>query len=85
MLPLCMIVFYFSSPRLLLSAQILTMAQCISLYRRTAHFHATHRRRQNFYALPTAQWQMLAAPPFNILANLDRVDNAIDVNADLAL
>lgn len=61
------------------------MAQCISLYRRTAHFHATHRRRQNFYALPTAQWQMLAAPPFNILANLDRVDDAIDVNADLAL
>lgn len=28
---------------------------------------------------------MLAAPPFNILANLDRVDDAIDVNADLAL
>lgn len=61
------------------------MAQRISLYRRTAHFHATHRRRQNFYALPTTQWQMLAAPPFNILANFDRVDDAIDVNADLAL
>ena len=45
----------------------------------------THRRRQNFYALPTAQWQKLAAPPFDILANLDRVDDAIDVNADLAL
>ncbi len=28
---------------------------------------------------------MLAAPPFNILANLDRVDDAIDVNADLAM
>ena len=28
---------------------------------------------------------MLAAPPFNILANLDRVDDAIDINADLAL
>ena len=27
---------------------------------------------------------MLAAPPFNILANLDRVDDAIDANADLA-
>ena len=45
----------------------------------------THRRRQNFYALPTAQWQKLAAPPLNILANLDRVDDAIDANADLAM
>jgi SAM-dependent methyltransferase len=44
----------------------------------------THRRRQNFYALPTAQWQMLAEPPFDFLAMLDRVDDAIDENADLA-
>ena len=28
---------------------------------------------------------MLAGPPFNILANLDRIDDAIDANADLAL
>lgn len=53
-------------------------------YRKTAHYNVTHRRRQNFYALPTAQWQMLAAPPFNLLANLDNVDNAIDANGDIA-
>ena len=44
----------------------------------------THRRRQNFYALPTSQWQILAAPPFNILSKLERVDDAIDANADIA-
>ncbi|KAI4160027.1 MAG: hypothetical protein LQ342_006063 [Letrouitia transgressa] len=53
-------------------------------YRKTAHFNVTHRRRQNFYALPTAQWQMLAAQPFNILSNLEKVDDAIDSNADMA-
>lgn len=55
-----------------------------SQYRKTAHYNVTHRRRQNFYALPTSQWQMLAAPPFNFLSTLDRVDEAIDANADLA-
>lgn len=44
----------------------------------------THRRRQNFYALPTAHWQMLAAPPLNILSNLDLVDDAIDANGEIA-
>lgn len=44
----------------------------------------THRRRQNFYALPTSQWQLLAAPPFNILSKFDRVDDAIDANANIA-
>ena len=44
----------------------------------------THRRRQNFYALPTAQWQLLAAPPFKLLSKLDQVDDAIDANAELA-
>ncbi|MCJ1335747.1 hypothetical protein MMC09_001020 [Bachmanniomyces sp. S44760] len=53
-------------------------------YRKTAHYNVTHRRRQNFYALPTAEWQMLAAPPFNILDILDRVDDAIDANASIA-
>ena len=53
-------------------------------YQKTAHYNVTHRRRQNFYALPTAQWQMLAAPPFSLLANLDKVDNAIDVNGEIA-
>lgn len=53
-------------------------------YRKTAHYNVTHRRRQNFYALPTAQWQMLAAAPFNLLSNFDRVDDAIDANAEIA-
>ncbi|MCJ1258163.1 hypothetical protein MMC24_005994 [Lignoscripta atroalba] len=53
-------------------------------YRKTAHYNVTHRRRQNFYALPSTQWQVLTAPPFNILGNLDRVDDAIDANADIA-
>lgn len=44
----------------------------------------THRRRQNLYALPTAHWQKLAAPPFNLLDNLDQVDAAIDSNAEIA-
>ena len=55
-----------------------------SQYRKTAHYNVTHRRRQNFYALPTAQWQMLAAPPFNLLSKFDHVDDAIDVNAEIA-
>ena len=55
-----------------------------SQYRKTAHYNVTHRRRQNFYALPTAQWQMLAAPPFNLLSKFDHVDDAIDANAELA-
>ena len=83
MLALYMIAFYRSFS--LLAIQPCDTNPVNSQYRRTAHFNVTHRRRQNFYALPTAQWQMLAAPPFNILANLDRVDDAIDVNADLAL
>ncbi|OAL26105.1 hypothetical protein AYO20_10239 [Fonsecaea nubica] len=53
-------------------------------YRIDSHFNTTHRRRQNFYALPSAQWQMLAAPPFSIRDTLSAVDNAIDHNADLA-
>ncbi|KAJ5161971.1 hypothetical protein N7492_007363 [Penicillium capsulatum] len=53
-------------------------------YRRTAHMNTTHRRRQAFYALPSEHWQMLAEPPFSILDNFNRVDDAIDTNADLA-
>lgn len=55
-----------------------------SQYRKTAHHNVTHRRRQNFYALPNAQWQMLAAPPFSLLSNFDLVDDAIDANAEIA-
>ena len=55
-----------------------------SQYRKSAHYNVTHRRRQNFYALPTSQWQMLAAPPFNLLSTFDRVDDAIHANAEIA-
>lgn len=44
----------------------------------------THLRRQNFYALPSAHWNLLAQPPFSILDTLSAVDDAIDANADLA-
>ncbi|OJJ50075.1 hypothetical protein ASPZODRAFT_128685 [Penicilliopsis zonata CBS 506.65] len=53
-------------------------------YRRTAHLNTTHRRRQAFYALPSAHWQLLAEAPFSLLDTLNRVDDAIDVNADIA-
>lgn len=53
-------------------------------YRRTAHRNSTHRRRQSFYALPSSHWQKLAAPPFSFLDTLNKVDDAIDSNADLA-
>ncbi|KAL4917778.1 N2227-like protein-domain-containing protein [Aspergillus aurantiobrunneus] len=53
-------------------------------YRRSAHLNTTHRRRQTFYALPLAHWQMLAEPPFSLLDNFNKVDDAIDVNAEIA-
>lgn len=46
--------------------------------------NATHRRRQAFYALPSSHWQMLAEPPFSVLDNFNKVDDAIDANADIA-
>ncbi|KAK5789170.1 hypothetical protein VI817_008294 [Penicillium citrinum] len=53
-------------------------------YRRTAHRNTTHRRRQAFYALPSEHWQMLSEPPFSILDHFNAVDDAIDVNAEIA-
>lgn len=55
-----------------------------SQYAKIAHFNVTHLRRRSFYALPQAQWTMLAAPPFNFLETLDKADAAIDSNAELA-
>lgn len=55
-----------------------------SQYSRTAHYNTAHLRRQAFYALPQSHWQLLATPPFNILSNLEAVDDAIDANAELA-
>ncbi|KAI4176581.1 MAG: hypothetical protein LQ343_000872 [Gyalolechia ehrenbergii] len=53
-------------------------------YRKIAHLNVTHRRRQGFYALPSAEWRLLSAAPFNFLSTLDLVDDAIDANADIA-
>ncbi|KAF7559838.1 hypothetical protein G7046_g4307 [Stylonectria norvegica] len=53
-------------------------------YAKVAHFNVTHLRRQSFYALPQAHWQLLAAPPFNFLETLEKTDDAIDSNAELA-
>ncbi|KAL8812398.1 MAG: hypothetical protein Q9200_001048 [Gallowayella weberi] len=53
-------------------------------YRKVAHLNVTHRRRQNFYALPSVEWQLLSNPPFNFLSTLDRIDDAIDANAKIA-
>lgn len=44
----------------------------------------THLRRQSFYALPASQWTLLSQPPFNYLDTLVKVDEALDVNADIA-
>lgn len=66
------------------SMAMLIRKTCCSRYRQVAHLNVTHRRRQNFYALPTAHWQMLSAPRLNLLAVFDRVDDAIDANADIA-
>jgi carnosine N-methyltransferase len=52
-------------------------------YRALAH-DTIHRRRRNLYNLPSQQWQTLARPPFFILDSLSLVDDAIDVNAQLA-
>lgn len=52
-------------------------------YRPLAH-STVHRRRQNLYALPSNQWQLLAAPPFNLLDTLSSVDDAIDSNSEIA-
>ncbi|KAI0021886.1 N2227-domain-containing protein [Xylariomycetidae sp. FL0641] len=55
-----------------------------SQYAKIAHLNCTHIRRQAFYALPQAHWQMLAQPPFSYLDTLNRVDDAIEKNAELA-
>ncbi|KAL8953477.1 MAG: hypothetical protein Q9222_000681 [Ikaeria aurantiellina] len=54
-------------------------------YRKVAHFNVTHWRRQKFYALPSTEWKLLSGPPFNFLALLEQVDDAIDVNAEIAM
>ncbi|KAJ3519638.1 hypothetical protein NM208_g14046 [Fusarium decemcellulare] len=53
-------------------------------YAKVSHFNITHLRRQSFYALPQDHWKLLAAPPFNFLDTLEKTDDAIDENANLA-
>ncbi|KAK6601655.1 Carnosine N-methyltransferase 1 [Botrytis cinerea] len=53
-------------------------------YQKTAHYNTTHLRRQAFYALPRAHWELLASPPINYLDTLIAVDDAIDQNAELS-
>lgn len=55
-----------------------------SQYRRRAHYETTHGRRQNLYALPSAQRQLLDSAPISLLDVLGEVDDAIDLNGDLA-
>ncbi|KAI0376547.1 N2227-domain-containing protein [Hypomontagnella monticulosa] len=55
-----------------------------SQYAKTAHLNCTHLRRQAFYALPQAHWTLLSQPPFSYLDTLDRIDDAIESNAELA-
>ena len=55
-----------------------------SQYGKSAHLNITHRRRQNLYSMRSRHWQGLAAPPINFLSTLERVDDAIDANADIA-
>ena len=56
----------------------------LSQYAQVAHYNTTHLRRQSFYALPRAHWELLAAPPFSYLDTLDAVDDGIDKNSELA-
>jgi carnosine N-methyltransferase len=56
-----------------------------SQYAKVAHYNTTHLRRQAFYALPRAHWELLAEPPFSYLDTLNAVDDAIDKNAELSL
>ncbi|KAK5080571.1 hypothetical protein LTS08_007933 [Lithohypha guttulata] len=53
-------------------------------YRKQTHFGTTHRRRQNFYALPKNHQDLLNSPGTLFLDNLSAIDDAIDENADIA-
>ncbi|PNY29516.1 Uncharacterized protein TCAP_00553 [Tolypocladium capitatum] len=63
---------------------IFSALDSFSQYAKVAHFNVTHLRRRSFYALPQAHWKLLVEPPFNFLDTLEKTDNAIDSNAELA-
>lgn len=62
----------------------LLITHTASQYQKVAHYNTTHLRRQAFYALPRAHWELLASPPINYLDTLIAVDEAIDQNAALS-
>jgi hypothetical protein len=53
-------------------------------YRRAAHYNITHIRRQSFYALPSAQSDVLSSPPISMLKTFAAVDRAVESNAEIA-
>ncbi|KAF3042809.1 hypothetical protein E8E11_007692 [Didymella keratinophila] len=63
---------------------LLSVLDSFRSYRRLAHFNGTHVRRQAFYSLPQEHWMMLSKPPFSVLESLNRLDDLIDSNAELA-
>ncbi|KAF1835834.1 methyltransferase [Decorospora gaudefroyi] len=63
---------------------ILSVLDSFRSYRRLAHLHGTHRRRQAFYSLPQAHWTLLSQPPFTLLSTFSQMDTLIDLNAELA-
>ncbi|KAJ4362679.1 hypothetical protein N0V95_001387 [Ascochyta clinopodiicola] len=63
---------------------LLSVLDSFRSYRRLAHFNGTHVRRQAFYSLPQEHWTLLSKPPFSILDSLNKMDDLIDSNAELA-
>jgi hypothetical protein len=63
---------------------ILSVLDSFRSYRRFAHFNGTHVRRQAFYSLPSEHWSLLSSPPFSILNSLNKLDDLIDLHAELA-
>ncbi|KAF2621723.1 methyltransferase [Macroventuria anomochaeta] len=63
---------------------LLSVLDSFRSYRRLAHFNGTHVRRQAFYSLPQDHWMMLSKPPFSLLDSLNKLDDLIDSNAELA-
>ncbi|KZM20453.1 Carnosine N-methyltransferase [Ascochyta rabiei] len=63
---------------------LLSVLDSFRSYRRLAHFNGTHVRRQAFYSLPQKHWTLLSKPPFSVLESLNKMDDLIDRNSELA-
>jgi len=63
---------------------ILSVLDSFRSYRRLAHFNGTHVRRQAFYSLPSEHWNLLSRPPFSVLESLNKLDDLVDLHAELA-